>query len=86
MRRSLYSNDKEHVSPLVDIFWDRGALMIEAKAGTLDIGQLQRTITQAIKEIQEAVTKGKQNATQQDSDESPAGTRTKNQSAKDIPG
>ncbi len=86
MRRSLYSADPKHAPPLIDIMWDRGALMIEAKKGTLDVARLQTVISQAVKEIQEAVLKGKQNATKQDSDEPGPSPGTKNASAKNIAG
>lgn len=66
MRRALYSKDEKHAPPLIDIQWDKGALMIEAKAGTLDIKAIGPLFNEVLKEITASIMKGKENAKTQD--------------------
>lgn len=61
MRRSLYSKDPKHSSPLIDIMWDRTMLLIEAKAGTLDVKSIGPMFARAMSEITEAIKTGKAN-------------------------
>jgi hypothetical protein len=84
MRRSMYSKDPKNSAPLIDIQWDRGGLMIETKSGALDIAAMTRMITQAMKEIQEAILKGKQNAKTQDGNIQNADTGASTQGAENI--
>jgi hypothetical protein len=73
MRRSLYSTDPKHSPPIIEVLWDRGALMIEAKAGTLDVKAIGPMFQKALREIQEAIIKGQSNAKKQDGESSSAG-------------
>jgi hypothetical protein len=76
MRRSVYSTNPKWASPIIEILWDKSALAIEAKAGTLDIKAIGPMFQQALKEITEAIIKGKQNAKTQDSNRPPASEGT----------
>lgn len=60
-RRSLYSKDPKHAPPIVEILWDKGALMIEAKNGTLDIKAIGPIFQQVLVEITAAIKTGKAN-------------------------
>lgn len=75
-RRSLYSKDPKHSSPIVEILWDRGALMIEAKAGTLDIKSIGPMFQRALVEITEAIKQGQTNAKKSHSQEVSPGEGT----------
>jgi hypothetical protein len=64
--RAVYSENTNWPDPIFQIEWDSSAISIEAKAGTLDIKALTAIVQEAMKEIQEAVLKGKRNAKTKD--------------------
>lgn len=74
IRRSLYSKDPKHASPLIEILWDRTMLLMEAKAGTLDIKSIGPMFAKAMSEITEAIKTGKANGIK------------KSDSGKEVPG
>lgn len=61
IRRSIYSTDPKHAPPLIEILWDRTLLLMEAKAGTLDIKAIGPMFAKAMSEITEAIKTGKAN-------------------------
>lgn len=61
MVRRVRSKNPDWAAPLVEIMWDKGALMIDAKAGTVDIKTIGAMFSDALKEINEAILKGKEN-------------------------
>jgi hypothetical protein len=61
MRRSMYSKLPDHAPPIIEILWDKGALMIEAKAGTLDIKAIGPMFQQVLVEITQAIKAGQAN-------------------------
>ncbi|MFI5397625.1 MAG: hypothetical protein ACHQ9S_18970 [Candidatus Binatia bacterium] len=65
MRRHVYSKRPEWSTPLVEVQWDKSALMIEARDGTLDIKAIVSMYSQAIQEITDAIIAGKRNAKKQ---------------------
>lgn len=76
MRRSIYSKDEKRGSPLIDVMWDRTALLMEAKAGTLDIKAIGPMFARAMSEITEAIKTGQANAKKQDGEKDGAGAGT----------
>jgi hypothetical protein len=57
----MYSKLPDHAPPIIEILWDKGALMIEAKNGTLDIKAIGPMFQQVLVEITQAIKAGKEN-------------------------
>ena len=76
MRRCIYSKDPKHAPPLIEVYWDRTMLLMEAKAGTLDIKSIGPMFQKAMSEITEAIKTGKANAQKSNGGKEGAGEGT----------